>query len=91
MGDQFYRSEQIMVKYSNAKRNQQSWLDQGFELMMKACGLDSSTKAEIWYAKGKIVVFAFEIGASFEQHKKGRSSIDKEVQEHYVKQVRLCY
>jgi hypothetical protein len=58
--------------------------------MMASCGLDCSTEASIWLGKGIAPVFVFETDADFStSSKRGRPSLDKNLQNYFVKKVSL--
>ena len=79
-----------MKSYAIAKKNKQSWYDQCFSMMMKSARLDCSTKASKLLEKGVANIFVFETGSEFSSNgKKGRSSIDKDLQKHFITKVRL--
>ena len=90
MGREFYTSSEILKSKTNLKKRSQSWFDQTFSMMMASSGLDCSTKANIWRERGLAPVFVFETGADFStKGKKGRPSIDKDLQNYFIKKVIL--
>jgi hypothetical protein len=87
-GRVFYSSDAIMNSYATAKKNKQRWYDHCFAMMMKSARLNASTTANEWLSEGIAHVFTFETGSDFSTNgKKGRASIDKDLQRFFITKV----